>query len=65
MKDFDKELEKVKFVYNKAWAPNWGFVPLTDEELDAMAEDLKPLVEPSLVLFGEINETCWICISNA
>jgi SAM-dependent methyltransferase len=55
MKNFDAELEKVKYVYNKAWAPNWGFVPMTDEELDAMAKDLKPLVEPSLVLFGEIN----------
>ena len=56
MKDFNNEVEKVKFVYNKAWAPNWGFVPMTDEELNAMAKDLKPLVEPSLVLFGEINK---------
>jgi GNAT superfamily N-acetyltransferase len=55
MKQFDKELEKVKYVYNKAWAPNWGFVPMTNEELDAMAKDLKPLVEPKLVLFGEID----------
>lgn len=55
MKEFKKELDKVKFVYNKAWAPNWGFVPMTDEEIDAMAKDLKPLVEPSLVLFGEID----------
>lgn len=55
MKNFDKELEKVKYVYNKAWAPNWGFVPMTDAELDAMAKDLKPLVEEKLVLFGEID----------
>lgn len=54
-KEFDKELEKVKYVYNKAWAPNWGFVPMTDNELNAMAADLKPLVEDSLLLFGEIN----------
>ncbi|MGE5498958.1 MAG: hypothetical protein ACM3Q2_12835 [Syntrophothermus sp.] len=55
MKDFKNELGKVKYVYNKAWAPNWGFVPLTDEELDAMAADLKPLAEPSVVLFGHID----------
>jgi GNAT superfamily N-acetyltransferase len=55
MKNFDSELEKVKYVYNKAWAPNWGFVPLTDAEIDAMAKDLKAIVEPSLVLFGEID----------
>jgi hypothetical protein len=55
MKKFDSEVEKVKFIYNKAWAPNWGFVPMTDEELEGMAKDLKMLVEPSLVLFGEIE----------
>lgn len=55
MKDFDNELKKVKYVYNKAWEPNWGFVPMTDEEINAMAKDLKLLVDPELVLFGEIN----------
>ncbi|MFO7444908.1 MAG: hypothetical protein R6W90_01015 [Ignavibacteriaceae bacterium] len=55
MKDFNNELERFKYVYNKAWQPNWGFVPLTNDEIDAMAKDLKPLVEPSLVLFGEIE----------
>lgn len=55
MKDFKNELDKVKYVYNKAWAPNWGFVPMTDEEIDNLAKDLKPLVEPSLVLFGEVD----------
>ncbi len=55
MKEFNRDLEKVKYVYNKAWAPNWGFVPMTEAELDAMAKDLKPLIEPSFVLFGEID----------
>lgn len=54
-KDLNNEVKKVKYLYNKAWAPNWGFVPLTDGEIDAMAEDLKQIVEPSLVLFGKIN----------
>ena len=31
MKEFDKELDKVKDVYNKAWVPNWGFIPMTEE----------------------------------
>jgi len=48
-------LDKVKFVYNKAWAPNWGFIPLSNAQIDLMAKDLKPIVEPSLVLFGEID----------
>jgi len=56
MKNFQKGLEKFKYVYNKAWAPNWGFVPMTEEQIDAMAKDMKPLAEPSLVLFGEIDD---------
>ncbi|MGB5528891.1 MAG: hypothetical protein WBQ32_02890 [Ignavibacteriaceae bacterium] len=55
MKNFQKDLEKFKYVYNKAWAPNWGFVPMTEEQIDVMAKDMKPLAEPSLVLFGEID----------
>lgn len=55
MKNFKEELEKVKYIYNKAWAPNWGFIPMSEDQIDAMAKDLKQLVEPSLVLFGEID----------
>jgi hypothetical protein len=55
MKNFQKDLEKFKYVYNKAWAPNWGFVPMSEEQIDAMAKDMKPIAEPSLVLFGEIE----------
>lgn len=55
IKNFKSELEKVKYIYNKAWAPNWGFIPMTEKEIDNIAKDLKPLVEPSLVLFGEID----------
>lgn len=53
MKDYAGELNKVKFVYNSAWAPNWGFIPLTDEEINSVANDLKPLIEPHLLLFVE------------
>ncbi len=55
MKNFKAEVDKVKFVYNKAWEPNWGFVPLTNSEMDALAKDLITLVEKDLVVFGEIN----------
>ena len=48
-------MEKVKFVYNQAWAPNWGFIPMTDEEIDNLAKELKPLVEDSLVVFAEVE----------
>jgi hypothetical protein len=55
MKDFHRELEVVKDIYNSAWGHNWGFVPMTDEEIDSMAKRLKPLITPELLIMAEVN----------
>lgn len=38
------DLARIKVVYNAAWQENWGFVPMTDQEIDFMAGRLKPLL---------------------
>jgi len=53
MKDFDNEVERIKKIYNGAWAYNWGAVRMTDEEFDALAKDLKLIVVPELVIIVE------------
>ncbi len=55
MNDFEGELERLRVLYNKAWEDNWGFVPMTDAEIDFMAHELKPLVKrnPTQVIFAE------------
>ncbi|MFQ5679140.1 MAG: GNAT family N-acetyltransferase [Gemmatimonadota bacterium] len=53
MKEFEAELATVKRIYNAAWERNWGFVPMTDEEFDFLAEELKPIVDPNLALLAE------------
>ncbi len=55
MKNFKKELEAVKDIYNSAWSHNWGFVPMTDEEIESMAKRLKPLIVPELLIMIEVN----------
>ncbi len=55
LKDFHNELEKIKYVFNKAWEPNWGFVPFTDEEIEHAAKELKPLVVPEITIFAEVD----------
>jgi len=55
MKRFGEELGRVKEIYNSAWDKNWGFVPMTDHEIDHMAAQLKPAVNPNLALFAEID----------
>jgi len=53
MKDFDNELVKIHELYSRGWESNWGEVPLTDEEFEYMAKDLKPIVNPEVVVFAE------------
>lgn len=47
------DLAKIKEVYNAAWETNWGFTPMTDEEIDFMAARLKDLLTPGLVWLVE------------
>lgn len=53
MNDFDNEAKSFKKIYNAAWSKNWGFVPMTDAELDHEAKSLKSVLDPKTVLFVE------------
>lgn len=53
MNRFVEDVETIFTIYNAAWAKNWGFVPVTEEEFRATAKDLKPIVDPSIVLIAE------------
>ncbi len=55
MKNFKNEVELIKYLYNAAWQYNWGAVPMTDDEFDALAKDLKPIVDPELVIIAEFK----------
>jgi len=50
------DLPKMREVYNEAWEKNWGFVPMTPEEMDFMAARLKPLLVPELLWLGEARK---------
>jgi GNAT superfamily N-acetyltransferase len=53
MKNFQGEVERIKELYNAAWEKNWGFVPMTEHEIDHLAEQFKPVVIPDLVPIAE------------
>jgi hypothetical protein len=55
MSDFDNEVKRLNIVYNAAWAPNWGFVPMDEVEFNHMCYQLKQIVEPELVLIAEFE----------
>jgi GNAT superfamily N-acetyltransferase len=53
LKRFDDEVEAIKRIYNAAWEKNWGFVPMTEAEIDHLARQFKPVVMPELVGMAE------------
>jgi GNAT superfamily N-acetyltransferase len=53
MKDFKGDVEKIKELYNIGWEDNWGFIPMTEHEIDHLAEQFKPVVIPDIVPFAE------------
>ncbi|MGB0504640.1 MAG: N-acetyltransferase [Pikeienuella sp.] len=55
LKKWDEEVAHIARIFNLAWVDNWGFVPFTQAEIDAMAKEMKPLIDPGLVKFAEID----------
>lgn len=55
MKDFKNEVQRIREVYNDAWELNWGFVPMTEDEFNFIANNLKLVVDPDYIEFAEIN----------
>ncbi len=55
MKNLKSEIEILRDIYNKAWEKNYGFVPMTNKEIDEYVKAFKPIAEPSLIFFAEID----------
>ena len=57
LKNLDEEVQIVRDIFNKSWSKNWGFIPLTENELSALAEDLKMILNPKFAHIAEIDGT--------
>ena len=53
LRDFDNEVDRIKRMYNAAWEKNWGFVPMTEHEIEHLAEQFRPVVNPDIVPIAE------------
>ena len=53
LKNFQHEVERIKELYNAAWEKNWGFVPMTEHEIDHLAAQFRPVVIPEMVPMAE------------
>ncbi len=53
MSRYDQEVKVVIELANSTIIDNWGYSPVTDAEVQAMAHDLKAVLQPKGVLFAE------------
>ncbi len=51
----EKELEIVHEVYNATLERNWGFIPITMDDLLGAAADMKAFADPDMILIAEID----------
>jgi GNAT superfamily N-acetyltransferase len=55
MRKSELEAEVFRFmeVYNEAWGSNWGFVPITEEEVRFQAKNLRPVLDENWAMIAE------------
>jgi hypothetical protein len=52
-KRFREDVRAAMAIFNDAWSGNWGFVPFSAEQVDHMAGQLRPLLDPDSFWIGE------------
>src|SRR5580704_3583213 len=55
LREFDRDLAIMQRIYREAWEDNWGFVPPTDAEIRQLAVEMRPVLDPEIVLFAELD----------
>ena len=55
LKKIDREVQIVRDIFNRSWSENWGFIPLAEEELEMLADDLKMILDPKFAHIVEVD----------
>jgi hypothetical protein len=53
MRRYAEEIATICAIFNDAWADNWGFLPWTEEEVQALGRNIRPLVGAGNFAIGE------------
>lgn len=56
MKRYEEDVQHVIDISNHSLINNWGYAPVTQDEADALARDLKQVIRPEGVIFAENPE---------
>ncbi|MGB3712305.1 MAG: N-acetyltransferase [Erythrobacter sp.] len=53
--DWDEEAATILAILNDAWSQNWGFVPITAEEVAHTGVKLRPIIHEDLNMIAEVD----------
>jgi len=56
IKHKERDIQIIKDVYNQAWEKNWGFVPMTEAEMDYAAHGMLQFMDPNVVIIAETKD---------
>ncbi len=55
MSRYDAEARLIFDIFNDAWSENWGFVPIPEHEMTALAKELKPIMRSKFAWIVDID----------
>jgi hypothetical protein len=55
MAHLKQDIASLVSIYNDAWSTHWGFVPITESEVDHMSKAMKPLLHERLIWFADVE----------
>lgn len=62
-KRLKQDIAEVSRLYRECWSDNWGFVPMSDDEIKASAAELGFILDPNLAFFVErYGEPVAVCL---
>ncbi|MFU8813700.1 MAG: N-acetyltransferase [Pseudomonadales bacterium] len=54
-KQADEDLEILRDIFNDAWSQNWGFVPFTREEFNAIGREMLLIIPEDFIQIAEVQ----------
>ena len=53
--NYARDISMIMEIFNDAWSDNWGFVPFDENEIQHVANELKPLLREDFVCIADVD----------
>ena len=56
LRNLHRDLGIVRNIFNRAWAKNWGFIPMSNADIHYMAQSMKMILDPDLAHIAFVDD---------